>query len=114
MSAEPIVETRRAVVLLRLGVGIEEIDLPEGATLADVLQAAGVDPSDGEILIDGKPPAESLAMRPGAIVSVGPKPTQPAGPPPWVSTIGMFRDDPTFEAFVNDVRKARDAERDEP
>lgn len=112
MSTPTILDARNAVTLLRLGVGMEQIPLREGATLADVLREAGVDPSGQEVLVDGRRIEEALTLQPGTIVSVGARATngQPEQPA-WMKTIGMFKDDPIFEEMMNDVNAQREAEK---
>lgn len=107
MSAEPTPPPRKGVILLRLGTGVEEFELPEGATLADVLNAANVDPARSEVMIDGKSMPEAIVLKPGAIVSVGPKVSVPE--PPWRATLGMLRDAPGFDEMMRGVEARRAA-----
>ena len=109
MSADASTAVRQGVTLLRLGVGVQEIDLPEGATLADLLRKAGVGANGHEIMIDGRPLIEAVELKPGMIVSISAKPRHEPDPP-WVATFGMFRDDPGFEDFTKRVQARRDSE----
>ena len=73
MSATPATTTTKGVTLLRLGQGKEEVELPEGSTLADLLQNIGADPKGLEILVDGKPIEACVVLQTGMIVSIGMK-----------------------------------------
>ena len=99
----------KGVVLLRLGEGVQEFDLPPDATLADLLRESGANLAENEVMIDGRPIEEAIVLRPGMIVSLSPKPEPPAEVP-WRKTVGMFRDDPYFDAMMDDVMAAREAE----
>jgi sulfur carrier protein ThiS len=112
MSTKPAAAETEGVVLLRLGVGKQEFVLPEGATLADLLREAGVNPDDREIMIDGRRLAEILVLQPGMIVTVLARAGATSRPPPWRDTIGMFHDDPVFEEMMRLVQAEREAEKE--
>jgi hypothetical protein len=112
MSAKPSTEEKTGVILLRLGVGKQELLLPEGSTVADLLLEAGAGMEDQEIYIDGRTLAESLVLQPGMIVSVVQRPKSVRSGGSWRDAIGMFRDDPGFQEFINRVQASRDAERE--
>jgi hypothetical protein len=111
MSANPATANRNGVILLRLGVGKSEYDLPAGSTLADLLRAAGVEADGQEVLVDGRKLEEAVVLRPGMIVTLSPRPSGPVTRDSWRETFGMFRDDPTWPEFIERVEARRDAER---
>jgi hypothetical protein len=112
MSAKPSTAEKTGVILHRLGVGKQELLLPEGSTVADLLREAGAGMEDQEIHIDGRTLAESLVLQPGMIVSVVQRPKSARSGGSWRDAIGMFRDDPGFQEFINRVQASRDAERE--
>jgi hypothetical protein len=115
MSAEPVPKTRTkanskiGVTLLRTGIGRERFDLPEGATLGDLLRLAQAEADHLEILIDGRPLAECLVLQPDTIVSVTPKPTGTAPRGDWRRNAGMFKDNPAFEEMMAEIEARRRA-----
>ena len=111
MSAIPTATIKQGVTLLRLGQGKEEVELPEGATLADLLQNIGADPTGLEILVDGKPIEAWLVLRTGMIVSIGMKTAGERTRKTWNDTVGMFQDDPFFEEAVKEGRDYRESQR---
>jgi sulfur carrier protein ThiS len=113
MGAKPATAEKNGVILIRMGVGREEVALPEGATLADLLRAARIEEDGQEILIDGRPLEESLVLQPGSIVTVSPGRKNDGSRPLWWDSVGMFRDDPTFEEMMKRIEARRDSERDD-
>ncbi len=111
MSAIPETKAKTSVTLLRPGLGKEDIELPEGATLADLIRAAGANTADLEILVDGMPIEESVVLRNGMIVSACARAYQPSLNRSWRQTVGDFHDDPTFEAMMERVHTEREAEK---
>jgi hypothetical protein len=115
MSAEPVpkpkatANAKTGVTLLRIGVGKERYDLPEGATLADLLRLAQAESDHLEVLIDGRPLAECLVLQPDTIVSVAPKPRDTAPRGDWRRNAGMFRDNPAFEEMTAEIEAKRKA-----
>lgn len=109
MSAKAAVDAdRTGVVLLCIGVGKREFELPEGSTLADLLRLAGTRAESGEVFIDGRPLADCLVLPPGAIVSVVPRPKN-AELGDWRSGAGVFQDRPIFEEMMAEIATERDA-----
>ncbi len=111
MSSNPIaVKKIQGVVLQRPGTGAEEYLLPPGSTLADLLREARADPNDYDIRIDGNGVAEAVDLRPGMVVTLGPRrgPSRDA----WKATVGTFKDDPAFEEMVRAGQAIREAERE--
>lgn len=90
-----------SVTLVRNGDGRTEYALRERSTLADLRREAGVDPMTAVGAVDGKPLEASIPLRPGMIVRLSPRPERGLGG--WQSTLGMFRDDPGFAAFMERV-----------
>jgi hypothetical protein len=112
MGANPATANRNGVILLRLGVGKSEYDLPAGSTLADLLRTAGIEADGQEVLSDVRKLEEAVVLRPGMIVTLAPK-TKPASPArSWRDSLGMFRDDPAFRELVEAVEASREAEKD--
>ena len=114
MSAIPATTSKQGVTLLRLGQGKEEVESPEGSTLADLLQNIGADPNGLEILVDGKPIEACLVLQTGMIVSLGNRPNQVATNGAWVDGIGDFHDDPVFDAMMEQVNAEREREKRVP
>ncbi len=112
MSAIPATTTIKGVTLLRLGQGKEEVELPEGSTLADLLQNIGADTKGLEILVDGKPIEACLVLQTGMIVSIGMKIAGEKTRKTWNDTVGMFRDELFFEEAVKEGRDYRDSLRE--
>ncbi len=112
MSANPATANRNGVILLRLGVGKSEFDMPVGSTLADLLRAAGVEADGQEILVDGRKLEEAVVLRPGMIVTLAPEPKSASPERSWRDSLGMFRDDPVFRELVEAVEASREAEKD--
>jgi hypothetical protein len=103
---------KKGVILLQLGVGVQEYDLPEESTLEDLLREARIDPGQHEIMIDGRRLEAAVVLRPGMIVSLAPRVRDESPKGDWRSTIGMFRDDPAFEEMMKAVEARREAERE--
>jgi hypothetical protein len=100
MSGKPAAPEKTGVTLLRMGVGKQEFDLPEGATLADLLRAAGVNPEEQAIFIDRRPLEDVIVLRRGMIVSAAPRPPKSAPTrKEWRDVMGDFHDDPAFDAM---------------
>jgi len=112
MSTTSTVERCTEVTLLRPEEGPQTFSLPEGATLADLLRAAGAAVGSPNMLIDGRPIEEAMVLKPGMMVTVVPEP--PRAPPEndWRSTVGMFQDTPAFRAMIAEGRAIREAERE--
>ena len=70
MSAKPATTEKNEVTLIQQGVGRQEYTLPEGATLAELLQKAQAQAEGQSIYIDGKPLEEQFTLQPGMIVTV--------------------------------------------
>jgi hypothetical protein len=98
------------VVLLRVGEGRQEHRLPEGATLADLLRAAGAGAGAREMYVDGKPLEESVVPRPGPIVAVVPGPNAGAAMGDWSGVAGAFADSAEFDTMMALVNAEREAE----
>ena len=90
MSTKPVAKKNHTVTFIRMGVDKKEFDLPEGATLADLLRAAGNEPGREAIYIDGKPVEEVLVLQPGTIVSAIPRVTNRRAASQWSDVIGTF------------------------
>jgi hypothetical protein len=110
MSASAAKSTRTRLTLLRLGVGKEEIELPEEATLADLLRVSAANLNTHEVLIDGKPLEELFAMRSGMIVSLAPRAKVPPAESQWPRSVGAFRDNPDFDEMMAAIEADRRAE----
>lgn len=107
MGAKTTEAAKGGVILIRLGVGREEYALPEGATLADLLRAAGVARDGHEVLIDGRPLEEAVALRPGMIVTLA-----PSSGKAWWKGVGTMPDDEAFRRMVEAGRAIREADRE--
>jgi hypothetical protein len=87
------------------------LTLPEGATLADLLREAGAAIRSPNILIDGRPIEEVMVLKSGMRIAILPEPPQAPPEKDWRSTVGMFKDDPTFDEFIAECRAIREADR---
>jgi sulfur carrier protein ThiS len=115
MSAKPVTASEKTlVILLRMGVGKQEFELPEGTTLADLLRSSGIDPESHALFIDGKPLAESLVLHPGMIVSALPKPASERTGDDWRGSVGFFSNDPAFNEMLQVMNTEREAEKVRP
>lgn len=99
------------VTLLRPDVGSQTFILSEGATLGDLLRKAGAAVRDPGILIDGRPLDEVMLMESGMTITIVPETPEIPGKRAWRDTVGMFADDPDFEAMVEAGRAIREADR---
>jgi hypothetical protein len=103
---------KNGVILIRERVGREDHTLPEGATLADLLRAAGVGDAPHVITIDGRSIEEFLVLRPGMVVTLVPVISKAVTRDSWRETFGMFKDDPHFQEMVEAGRAIREADRE--
>jgi hypothetical protein len=99
------------VTLFSPDLGQRTFDLPEGATLADLLREAGVAIGSPNVLIDGRPIEDALVLKPGVSVTILPERPRMPAKGSWRDTVGMFADDPTFEEMVAEGRAYREADR---
>lgn len=112
MDPQPSAVIKAGVTLLRPGVDAQEIELPEGATLADLLREARADTSEQAIFIDGRPVEEWIVLQPNVVVSLVPRVRNATRPADWRETVGMFRDDPVFAEIAEAGRAIREAGRE--
>ena len=105
-------ESRRH--LASIGSGKDRVPLASGfdARRSPAEAQAGVE--DHDILLDGKPLAESVILEPGTIVSIVSKVKNAGAETAWMKGIGDFRDDPAFEEMMCAVQAAREAEKERP
>jgi sulfur carrier protein ThiS len=99
------------LTLLHPGLGPRTFTLHEGATLADLLRAAGLAIHGPNIMIDGRPIEEAMVLKSGMVITVLPELPQAPSEGSWRDTVGMFADDPDFEAMVEAGRAIREADR---
>src|SRR3954447_25042859 len=98
------------VHLVRPGVAAWDYQLPEGATLADLLRRTGSPAADQAVLVDGVTPEEALALRDGAVVTIIPRPGHAAGDEPWRATIPSFRDEVLSREYAEALEARRRSE----
>lgn len=112
MSGATTAKLYTEVTLLRPDEGPQTFTLPEGATLADLLRAAGAAVRSPNLLIDGRPIEDTVLLKSGMMVTIVPEPSQ--GPPEtdWRRTVGMFQDTPSFRAMIAEGRAIREADRE--
>ncbi len=73
--SEPKRSTGKILVhLLRPGVGAEDYQLSDGATLADLLGRAGVTTKNKAVILDGVLAERSAPLQDGSIVTIAPRP----------------------------------------
>jgi hypothetical protein len=89
-----------------VGVGREEYALPEGATLGDLIQKAGIHSEGRSIYVDGFLRTEHFIMQ-SSMVVILPSLEKDR----WRQTIGMFEDDTTFQEFVDRIQARRERDR---
>ncbi len=111
MSATTISKPCTEVTLIRLDGGSQTFTLPEGATLADLLREAGAAVRSPNLRIDGRPIEEVLVLKSDMTITIGPEPPETPVKKDWRRTVGMFANDPTFEAAVAAGRAYREADR---
>ena len=63
--------------------------MPEGATLADLLRAAGVPPRDSNLLINGRSIESILTLESGMTIAIN-SGAAGAAHRSWRDTVGMF------------------------
>jgi hypothetical protein len=112
MSTKPKQAKTTPVVLLRHGAGRQDFQLPAGATLGDLFRAANVDGEGQAILIDGKSVEDFVALQPGMVVSVVPRPGKQPSVGSWREGVGMFHGNDAFRELVKAVERSREAEKD--
>ena len=111
-NTSSVAEIPKSVVLLRWGDEARELDPPAGTTLADLLREGGAIPSECEVRINGRPIEEALLLRPGMVITVSRRDDLQSGAVPrWWGSIGMFQDDPAFDAMMDDVMAEKAAEK---
>ncbi len=111
-KAKPKAAEQTGVTLIRERLGREDLTLPEGATLADLLRAAGVGDAPHVITIDGRSIEEFLVLRPGMVVTLTPVISKAVTRDSWRETVGMFKDDPHFQEMVEAGRAYREGLRE--
>jgi hypothetical protein len=94
------------VRLVRPGVGGQRFNLPNGATLADLLHRSAATTVNQAIYVDGVLAEGAAPLRDGAIVMIVPHPRNAAVAEPWRATIPSFQDDELFEQY-RAILKAR-------
>lgn len=103
-------KTSAPEISIRLvGPGLSERDfhLPEGSTLADLLDRSGASTQDQAILVDGQPLAELLPLRPGMVITVVPRPKDDGLAEPWRGTIPAFQDEALFREYTEILTEAK-------
>ncbi len=106
---EPSTSTADILVqVVQPGVGPSNYHLAEGSTLGDLLRLCGHPLTDEAVLIDGLPPAESVVLHDGAIVTIvhstrGHEP----GNEPWRARIPAFQDDALFREYMEILKTRR-------
>jgi hypothetical protein len=98
------------VHLVRPGVAVRAYQLPEGATLADLLRCSGSAAAGQAFLIDGATPAEALVLHDGAVVTIVPQSGNAVGAEPWRATIPAFQDEDLFREYTEALKARRRAE----
>jgi sulfur carrier protein ThiS len=91
--SEPQTSTAEILVhVVRSGVATQEIHLPEGSTVADLLKASGIT-TTSSIAIDGVPIEEAVQLVEGAVITIAP-PAQEIGKDGfWGPPITAFQND---------------------
>jgi hypothetical protein len=112
MNAKQPTATKNGITLIRSGVDTQVFDMPEGATLSDLLTEAGASTADQLVTIDGRPLAEHLTLHPGMVVVIAPIARNAASAGSWRDSVGAFADDADFRALVDSVEASREAEKD--
>jgi hypothetical protein len=110
MSVPSTLKREAEVTLLRPDLGSQTFNLPEGATLADLLREAGGEIQAKNVLIDGRPLEELVILNSGMAITVIPEPLGQRKRS-WLDTVGMFADDPDFAEAVAAGRAYREADR---
>jgi hypothetical protein len=111
MSSATTVKPYTEVTLLRPEEGPQTFTLPEGATLGDLLRAAGAAVRSPNMLIDGRPIEEAMILRSGMMIAIVPEPPQTPRKPSWRDSVGIVQDTPAFRAMIAEGRAIREADR---
>jgi hypothetical protein len=85
--------------------------LPEGATLGDLLRAAGATIRSPNVRIEGRPIEDMTILKAGMTIVIMPEPAHAPGRRTWLDTVGMFEDDADFQAMVDAGKAYREADR---
>lgn len=99
----------REILVHLVGPGVDERDysLPEGATLADLLDRSGTSTEDLVVLVDGLPPEGLLPLRAGMVVTIVPGPGNAAGSEPWRAAVPALRDEALAREYSEILRARR-------
>ncbi|MGP0064326.1 MAG: hypothetical protein ACLQGP_12090 [Isosphaeraceae bacterium] len=112
MSSATTAKPYTEVTLLRPDEAPQTFTLPEGATLADLLRAAGAAVRSPNMLIDGRPIEDMVILKTGMMITIVPEPPQVPPEKDWRRTVGMFQDTPFFRAMIAEGRAIREADRE--
>ncbi len=111
MSSATTAKPYTEVTLLRPEEGPQTFTLPEGATLADLLRAAGVAISSPSMLIDNRPIEEFVVLKSGMVISIVPESSKTPTKRSWRDSVGTVQDTPAFREMIAAGRAIREAER---
>jgi hypothetical protein len=115
MSDEEMPEKSRAatikVALVRPIFGPREWSVPPGTTVGDLIARAKANALDHFILVGAEEVDPTRLLNEGDVVSLVPRTRASIGRMSWRDTVGMFKDDPTFEEMVQAGRAIREADR---
>jgi sulfur carrier protein ThiS len=98
--------------LLRPDFGQQTFRVAEGATLADLLRAAGTEINSPNILIDGSPVDDALKLKSGMIVTIVRRAARAPRSGSWRNSVGTVHDTPAFREMIAEGRAIREADPD--
>jgi hypothetical protein len=98
---------RILVRLVQPGVGTQRYDLPNGATLADLLRQSRAMAINRVAYVDGVPAEGTVPLHHGAVVMIVPQSGNAPAPEPWRARVPSFQDDALFKQYLKILKSRR-------
>lgn len=113
MAAVSAAKRSIAVTLRRPDGPAQILDLPEGATLADLIREGGVAIRNPELLrIDGRRIDEFTTLQPGMTITIEAAEVAEPSDGSWRTTVGMFSHPDFLREVIAEGRAIREADRE--
>jgi hypothetical protein len=100
------------VTLIRPDADPRTFTLPEGATLADLLRAAGAASRGPSLLIDGRPIEDVTILDSGMTITIEAEDGARRSNGSWQSTVGMFSHPEFLREVIAEGRAIREQDRE--
>jgi hypothetical protein len=100
------------VTLIRPDADPTIFTLPEGATLVDLLRAAGAASCSPSLLIDGRPIEDVTILDSGMTITIEPEDGSRRSDGSWRSTVGMFSHPEFLRDVIAEGRAIREQDRE--